>query len=409
MKIAYILTSFPRLHNTFILNEILGLMDHGHEVFVFSVYRSNEKVVNEGVKRIQEHVVYFDDVLREKNQLKYLTLKVIRRIFRNNQSILMLFGHILFEKNKIIDLDIYFPDLNMRVYALPELAKIIRMENIDIIQAGFANKPATIAMLLSKLTDIPYTFEAHAFDLFVDFPYSNEKISGAKKIFTISYYNKNYLLENYKPDVNKIAVFRVPFNYSFCDQIKKKERKTNLIVTACRLHPIKGLEYAIEAFSLLCKKIPDLKFNIIGDGELRDVLEKRVEQLSLKNNVIFIGDLANEKTLEMISESTVFLLPSVIAENGDRDGIPTSLIEAMYLKTPVVSTYVSGIPELIDNEINRILVQPKEAQELAEKLEDLLVNKHKREKLGEEARLKVEREFKSQDNIQILINNWTGN
>ena len=128
--------------------------------------------------------------------------------------------------------------------------------------------------------------------------------------------------------------------------------------------------------------------------------------MGLSREVKFSGDVTNTMALIYLKQATVSILPSVVAKDGDIDGIPTSLIEAMYLKTPCIGTSISGIPELIDDGINGYVVESRNVGQLAERMELLLENKLLREKMGEESREKVEDEFAVDKNTNKLISRW---
>jgi glycosyltransferase involved in cell wall biosynthesis len=298
-------------------------------------------------------------------------------------------------------------DLRERIHALIPLSRMIRNQNFDIIHAAFGANSATAAMLLSKLTNIPFTFESHALDLFVSFRFAEEKLQRAHKVFTISHYNKRYLINKYKCPESKIIIKRVPFSKEYCDTLTEIQKDQNLIVSVCRLHPIKGLKYAIEAFDIVQKNNNKLRYFIIGDGELKQTLEEKVHKLGLIKKITFTGDVPNHEALTYIKKASIFLLPSVISLDGDRDGIPTSLIESMYLQTPVISSSISGIPELIKDGHNGFLTQPKNVNEIALKLQTLLSNAPLRIQMGKKAKDTIMDEFDLDRNIQKLIDVWT--
>jgi len=300
----------------------------------------------------------------------------------------------------------YFRDFGWRIFAFRDFVNNIKKYNINRIHAGFANTSASAALILSELTETPFTFEAHANDIYVNFPHAEEKLQKAKKIITISDYNKKYLVSDYGCEPEKVIIKRVPFNRDHCDLISGTKREENSIVSVGRLDPIKGLPYAIEAFSRVSKSYPDLMYYIVGDGVLKESLTAQVEKLNLAKKIIFHGSMENAKALEIIARSTIFLLPSVIGPDGDRDGIPTALIEAMYLGTPVIGSRLSGIPELIDNDVNGYLVEPGSIGDISEKLKLLIENPKLRETFGYKGRQKVESEFDIDVNNDKLIAAW---
>lgn len=403
MKIAYIVHQFPRLHNTFILNEVIGLIASGHDVQVFSANKSNEKVVNEGVRSVVSRASYFKDFMSGFAVINLL-IKIARKLNKSLYTNRAL-GKLLFERSADgIDYDKYFSLMKWNIYAIPNIAARIKGEGFDVIHAGFGNRPATIAMILSDLTGVPYTFTTHAFDLYVDFPFAAEKISHASRLFTISHYNKTYLTEKYGCPPEKITVFRVPFNKEHCDAILAKNisKSPCRIISVCRLHPIKGLDDAIRAVARAREKFPEIEYFILGGGPLKQKLETLVTELDLTGNVRFFGDVSNETALELVAGSTLSVLPSVIAEDGDRDGIPTSLIESMYLETPVVSTRVSGIPELVDHEVNGLLADAGDVDALASAMVELLADAEKRAAFAKDGKDKVLREFDRDRNVKIV-------
>lgn len=328
MKLAYITYKFPRIYNTFVVHEIIDFINQGYEVHIFSVDNSDEKEIEASKKyNLLKRTTYLDN-FKDKRLLNYITY------FK-------------------------YPDLRNATHTINKFSNYLKKNSFDHIHAAFGNRPATIALLASKKSLIPFSFSCHAYDIFVDFKNPKEKITKAEYIRTVSEYNKRYLQKFGK---SRIEVKRPFIDKILLNSIKAKKQK-KLIVSACRLHPTKGLEYAIKAFNEIKKK--EIKYIIIGDGSERKKLQELVKKYKLQDSVIFKGQLSHEKTLEYIKKASVFLLPSVIAKNGDRDATPTVILEAQYMKTPVVSTNISGIPEIIDKNISR-LVEPKNIKQIKE-------------------------------------------
>ncbi|GAB4157127.1 MAG: glycosyltransferase family 4 protein [Planctomycetota bacterium] len=378
MKIAFSTWKFPALANTFILNEIVEVIRRGHDVRIYSIDRSDDRIVHDDVARysLLDRTRYLEDYVPP-------------------------------ERARSRAMDRYTDDwLRERAYALPVIARRLRHERVDLVHGCFCNNSATVAMVVARLARIPFSFECHAHDLFVDLRHGEEKIREAARIFPISDYNRRYLVEDLGCDPAKIRIRRVPIHKEHCDAIPETDREEGLVSFVGRLHPIKGLMDAVEAFSRVAEKIPSAKFRIIGDGELRGALEERVRVLGLQGRVEFAGAMTNREALEIVRRSAVFLLPSVIASDKDRDGIPTSMIEAMYLRTPVVSTRVSGIPELIEDGVEGFLAEPGDVEAIASSVERLLTDPGLRNKMGERARMRIDGEFDRDRNLSILIGEW---
>lgn len=407
MKVAYILSKFPSLYTTFILNDMINLAKGGHSVLVLSINPSYDKSVSNIVPELLHNTCYFDDFIPSPRvPLPKSFLEMIHAQRRHNPLYKPL-GRFLFGTTpEHTYLKAHFPRFGWKIYAFSKIADMLRQNKVDIIHGAFGDGEATAAMLLSEMTGVPFSFETHAKDLFVNFLHAPEKTTKAKVIFTISNYNKRYLIERFGCPKDKIVVKRVPINKHYCDQVASTPKEDNLLVSVCRLHPIKGIKYAVDAVRELTKMGHDVHYVIIGDGPLRNSLEDKVRRLSIEKNIVFRGELPNEEALNIVAASTVAVLPSIIAPNGDRDGIPTSLVEAMYLRTPVVSSRVSGIPELVDDNVNGFLTEPGDVQVLANRLALLLSDRSLRTRMGERARTKALKDFDSSQNTQKLVGGW---
>lgn len=379
MKIAFVTHIFPRLHNTFILNEIVELINQGMDVSVFSLDRSPETIINEDVSKydLLSKTFYFDDFSAE------------------DPSTLNGFSQYMapFERKEIF-------------CRFGSAARKLKTERFDVIHAAFGNRPATVSMILSELSGIPFTFEAHAYDLFVDFPFAKQKIEKVSAIATESNYNRDFLIQALSAPEDKVHIVHLSPNKKMLDAFDKVAQCDDLIVSACRLHPIKGLGYALQAVKRVLNDFPSLKYVIIGSGVLKENLVREAIELGLSNVVHFVDDVKNEEVCKLVQQATVFLLPSVIAPNGDRDGTPTAISEAMYLGVPVVSSKVSGIPELVDDGVNGLLAEPANVGQIAEALRTLLSDRALRQQMGQRGKEKIEREFNIHKNTEKLVELW---
>lgn len=408
MKVAFISNSFPVLYNSFTANEIAQLVQRGVDISIFSLKRSARTVSNEVSLTLMDRAHYLADFLKKRDSRIAATLfRVGRRIRQISPWIYDRLGQMIFGVGHVMEADRQFrSSLGWNWHALKEVASLLQREGYDLIHAGFGNRPAEAAMILSRLSGLPFTFEAHAYDLFVDFPFAEQKLAEASCIFTISSYNNRYLVGELGCNPEKIALMRVTFNRGHCDRVTHTQKDTNLIVAVCRLHPIKALGDAIDAISLVAKTNKQFRYVIVGTGPLESELKAMVSRLGLERHVIFQGGIGNEQALELMASAALLLQPSVIAPDGDRDGIPTSMIEAMYLRTPVVSSRVSGIPELIDDGVNGFLAEPGDIETLADRVRLLLNDDNLRTSMGARARDKVEHDFYRQDTADVLMSQW---
>ncbi|MBZ0153169.1 MAG: glycosyltransferase [Planctomycetes bacterium] len=378
MKVAFVTWKFPALSNTFILNEIVEVLRRGCEVAIYSIGRSDDTVLHQDIKTysLLERTFYLDD-------------------FRPPV------------RGEVGEMARYSADwLGDRVDALKPLAEHMRRTGVSVVHGCFANNSATVAMVAARHVGLPFTFECHAHDLFVDLRYADEKVAEARRVFSISEYNRQFLCADLRCAADKVVIRRVPILTEFCDSIDAGPRRPGLIVSVARLHAIKGYDVAISAFAKVVAAVPSARYAIIGEGELRPALEMQARRLGVADKVEFVGSMTNQDTLRLVRQATAFVLPSRIDEHGDRDGIPTSMIEAMYLRTPAVSTRVSGIPELVDDGVDGFLAEPEDVDTIAARLQQLLTDPGQRERMGEAARQKVLARFDVQKNIDVLLEHW---
>jgi colanic acid/amylovoran biosynthesis glycosyltransferase len=340
MRVAFYSHGFPYFHQTFIHTEIAGLKALGHDVKLYACFNPHPEKVNSTFERfgLAGAVRYFNRHDR-----------VAFEPFWTSKDLLATWDGV-----SRTELD-----------ALEARPLVQEIAEADVVHAPFANGSATVASVLARLAKRPFTFEAYAYDLFVDFSHARAKIAQAARIFPTSEYNRQYLIDKWQCPPDHALVRHVTFDTHEADRLRAVAREERLLVSVCRLHPIKGLAVALDAVAALVSEFPDLRYVLIGDGPLRDSLETQVRDLGLQSHVQFLGDLSNREALQWIARASAMVLPSMIAADGDRDGIPTALYEAMYLETPVVSTRVSGIPELVTHGVTGWLAEPGDAAGIA--------------------------------------------
>jgi colanic acid/amylovoran biosynthesis glycosyltransferase len=159
--------------------------------------------------------------------------------------------------------------------------------------------------------------------------------------------------------------------FSFSTRKPKTDGKVQLL-TVGRLVEKKGLEYAVQAVARALKKYPNLSYKIVGDGPLRDSLASSIKELGLERHINLVGWKKQEEVAVLLQEADLFLSPSVTSQDGDQEGIPATLIEAMARGLPVLSTYHSGIPELVEDGKSGFLVPERDVEALTTKLTYLL-------------------------------------
>lgn len=376
--VGYVLKMYPRFSETFILNEILAHEAAGLPVTIFSLRPPNDGRFHEALARVQAPVVYLPS-----DRLKAVDLWATLAQANHTQSDLWSdLGNMLNEDVR---------DVHQAVL----LAQEIRRRGITHLHAHFGSVATSVARLAGRLSGQPYSFTAHAKDIFhesVQFDDMQRKLADAAAVVTVSDYNLEYLRQTYGPAANQV---RRIFNglelehFPYHSPLNRAPR----IVAVGRLVEKKGFNYLIDACARLVEQGRRFKAEIIGKGPLEAELQAQIEQRGLTNHVKLLGPRPQGEVRQHIQAGAVFAAPCIIGEDGNRDGLPTVLLEAMALGTPCVSTDVTGIPEVLHDGETGLLVSQNDSISLANALGRLLDDADLRVWLAEAARQLVAAEF----------------
>lgn len=382
---GYIVSTWPRLSQTFVLSEILALERRGVSLRIFSAKDPGGEPIHADVGHVRAEVVYLS-LERHWKSAFCANLRLVRKLPRTYCRTLV--GAIRHHRWGVI----------RRFFQACYLADMLLREPVAHLHAHFATAATQIAMFTRELTGIPYTFTAHAKDIYVDTPAKllRGEMQSAEAVVTISEYNRRYLSDQLGPASN--GKVRCIYNGLDLRQFKFRQPSASnyappVILSIGRLIEKKGFGDLIATADMLRHRGHRFQIEIIGTGPLRRTLKAQVKRLGLENHVKFFGAQPQEMVRSAFDRATAFALPCVIAADGDRDGIPTVLLEAMASGTPVVSTNVSGIPELIDSGRDGLLVVPNNPQLLADALDHLLTDSLLRDRLAQAARSKIEERF----------------
>jgi glycosyltransferase involved in cell wall biosynthesis len=291
------------------------------------------------------------------------------------------------------------------------LARRLLRDGVDHLHAHFATAPAAVAELVHRLIGLPYSLTAHAKDIYVT-PRDEltRKMHEARFVVTCTDYNHRYLQDLV---ANGTPLHRV---YHGLDaQWFEHERfehepaasadssdESPLILAVGRFRAKKGLGDLVEACRLLADRGVDFRCELVGFGPLREQLVQQVKDLGLADRVAIVGPLGQEAVKQRYRRAAVMALPCQVAADGDRDGIPNVLMEAMAMGVPVVSTPVSGIPELIEDGVTGLLVPQRDPAALADALARLLDDRALRARICEAAARRVRRAFDVAGNCEAL-------
>ncbi len=385
--IAYVVKAWPRLSETFILNEIISLEQRGVPIRIFSVKDPDPGPAHSKVAQVRAKVTF----LALRSNWKPALAANLRLLCRRPGRYLRLLAHVV--ASKLVRQRFGAPK---HFFQAGFLADILSREPADHIHAHFASTPARVAMLAHRLSGIPFTFTAHAKDIYLSDPeVLRGKIEEARAVVTCTEYNRSYLLKQF----GSLAGRKVRCIYHGLDtsqfefRTRQPEEGEPVVLSVARLVEKKGLEDLIAAADILRRRGRDFRVEIIGSGPQRETLKAQAKKMGLADRVRLAGAQAHDAVCIAYQRASVFVLPCVVASNGDRDGIPNVLLEAMASGVPVISTPVSGIPELIDPGVNGLLVPPHDPGNLADAIEKLLASRELCERLAGAARAKLEASF----------------
>lgn len=276
------------------------------------------------------------------------------------------------------------------------LAKNLKERKISHIHAHFASAATSMAMIISDLIGVPFSFTAHAYDIFRDDVNKNlliRKIKAAQFVRCISAYNKAYLQKFLRNTDDKFHVIHCGVDTKkFAPGLTRKE-SIFTIISVSNLIEKKGTEYLIKALKILKAEGYPFQAILVGEGPEKENLLLLTKNLNLWKEITFLGKIPHSKLPALYARSDLFILPSIISKNNDMDGIPVVLMEAMAVGIPVISTNISGIPELVKDRETGLLINQRNEKALADAIRLLMENGDLRKKLAMGGKEMVIKEF----------------
>jgi glycosyltransferase involved in cell wall biosynthesis len=396
MRIAYIVSRFPSTTETFIAREMRAMESLGASIDLFALVREHDVVVHPESKP-------FIARLRTAPISRGATWTAQWYWLRQRP------GAYLAALWSLVRGNLRSPRFLVRALAVfPMAARFAReadAQRIEHVHAHWATHPALAAYVIQKLTGISFSFTAHAHDIFVNRTMLGEKIGAASFVAVISAYNRDYLVSLYG---DEIAAKLVLVHCGIDPQRFTPSTKPALapdrfrLVCVASLQPYKGHAVLIEALAMLRDRGIDAVCELVGEGEERPSIERRVRALGLEASVILAGAKKSDEVVAIVQLANAFVLPSVVAADGQMEGIPVALMEAMACEVAVVAPRLSGIPELVVDGETGVLVTPGDARELADAIERLARDRALRVRLGSAGRRHVQAEFETVTNAKRL-------
>ena len=409
-EIGYVLKGFARTSETFITNEIHLLEKCGLKLAIFSLIKLEGQKKHAVVDAIKAPVTYLP-------LLSSLTEESLWQWLKNNFKHFSATHSTLFKSRP-------FAYLQTLLFALRLAFKHREKQFIkEFLQAGFiaqtalaagyirhlhahfAHTSTTVTMLASQLSGLPFSLTAHAKDIYLSDlnpgNLLNLKLRRAKFIATCTKANEQHL-RALEPHSAPIYTIYHGLDTKQFAPLEKTPAPKPIILSVGRFVEKKGYQYLVEACRILKERGLEFECHIVGGGDAAST-KTLIQQSQLAATVIIHSAVTQEELRHIYQRATVFALACQIIESGDRDGIPNVLAEAMAMELPIVSTDISGIPEIVDHRVDGLLVPQKNAAALADAIAELLNDAALQQRLGQAARAKICRIFDAEVTVKELL------
>ncbi len=398
MRIAFIVFKFPVLSETFILNQITNLLDLGHDVTIFATSRSSDTTVHPDVDKynLLERTHYIDCPKKITVRI-FKSLRLFIKYFRNAPMLLMRSLNLFKYGKEAVSIRLLFLAAHFT-------------EPYDIVHCHYGllgDIGVTLKKLGARINKIAVSF--HGYDITVHIKKHGQAVyrnlfEKADLFLPISDNWRNKLIQLGCPQ-NKIMVHRMGVDANkFIFQPKHLSPGQMVrLISIARLIEKKGLEYSIRAVSRLSKSYPNMEYIIIGDGPLRNNLEELIKKEGSESVVRLVGWKTQDEVSAFLTQAHIMLAASVTSSNGDQEGIPVVLMEAMAMGLPIISTVHSGIPELVQDGVSGYLVPERDVDAIQQKLKVLISHPESWETMGRRGRACVEESFNSDKLNQQIV------
>ncbi len=358
--VGYMMSAFPMVTETFILFEIIELERQGMRVEIFPLRPGGEADAHPEAAPLARRT-------------RYATLGSAATLRAQGYWLRRRPAAYLGSWFAAIRGNIRSPRFLARaLVAVPLGARFAReMEaaGVQHVHAHWATHPALAAWVVNRLTGLPYSITAHAHDIYVDRSMLEEKLRRARFVVTISEFNRRLFGTWYGPwAVEKTAVIRCGVDLTaFTPRPAQPRPEGAPFTVSCvaGLREKKGQLYLIEAIAALRAGGMRVRCVLVGDGEMRGAIERRIAELGIGDDVVLLGHCGREQVSATLQGSDAMVLPSITTDDGDMEGIPVALMEALATEVPVVASSLSGIPELVEDGLTGLLVPERDAQAIA--------------------------------------------
>ncbi|MEO8392322.1 MAG: glycosyltransferase [Chloroflexota bacterium] len=394
-KLAYIVSRFPTVTETFILREMIEVERQRMPISLFTLIKDSPDVVHEEAKPWVERA----------QTVSYLSRQLISANLRALWAQPILYITLLWIT--IHDLWGCWNFFLRDVFLFPKavaFAQIMERQGIEHLHAHWATHTAYAAYIVHRLNGIPFSFTAHAHDIYIRKAMLCRKIEAAAFVATISEFNVRELTADCGEQVrSKIHVVRCGVAVPPVLPQPAQADQPFTILTVASLRDYKGHPYAIQACQLIRSRLGAFQWLVIGGGPDRAALEAQIAQAGVGDCFHLLGAKPEHEVHAMMTKTDLLVMSSIMLPDRRMDGIPVALMEGMALAVPAVATDVSGIPELVENNVTGRLVPERNAGALADAIVELYTDRAKARALGQAGRGRIETEFTLSGNAEILI------
>ncbi|EMI16421.1 glycosyl transferase, group 1 family protein [Rhodopirellula maiorica SM1] len=420
-KVAYVMSRFPKLTETFVLFEILAVQQQQVQVEIFPLigkFSSGKEVAGVGLwRKVREHLksaaqpaVMHAEAQPCVEKARYMPffngailmanlVMLVRRPLRYLSTVAMIVRDNFGNANYFWGGLSVFPK---SVY----FAQAMQREGIRHVHAHFANHPAMACFVIHRLTGIPYSFTAHGSDLHRHKHMLRRKVEHAAFVVTISSYNHKVITDHCGSCcAEKVRVIHCGVDVDTFRPSALTSRRDGPLRIICvgTLHEVKGQKYLLQAVSLLREQGINCQVSFVGDGRDLEMLQGLARELSIDPFVTFHGTKTREDLVGLMQSADLLVTPSVPTSDGRREGIPVVLMEAMACGLPVVASRISGIPELVNSDDVGRLCEPKNAEQIAAAIKLFAEDEELRKRVGANARQRIIDDFAIEGNAKQLI------
>ena len=386
-KIGYVVKRYPRFSETFIVNEILAHEAAGLDIEIFALRPVEEAYFQDMLGQVRAPVTRLPDKLRSADSLWELMVQTQRELPTAWATLATFKG-----------------ENSRNVSQAMMLAMECQDRGVTHLHAHFGTVSTSVARLAARLAGITYSFTAHAKDIYYQYDVPQQlqsKIDDASHVVTVSDYNVDFLCERYRCHPSRIVRIYNGLDIARFDYQDPDPEATRLLAVG-RLVEKKGFHILVEAIRILVNTGRQVNCEIVGTGDEMRNLQAQIDSGKLGDSVRLLGARPQSEVFAAMRSSAVLACPCIVGDDGNRDGLPTVLIEAMALGVPCISTDVTGIPELIVDNETGLCIPQGDAEALASALATMLDDKALRRRLARAGRRRIEKDFDQTKNSAVL-------